>query len=730
MQRRLQLPKLGEGFDATIEFPWTSHLPYRCGTLLGSPGRPLFFMPRLTPLAAKFLDAFQSAITDEMEAMRERKGPSEIPLVRGRSKAGSSTDGALTTYELGRSEPRLQPGTEATLRLGGREIDVVVRRVTSKEVELHSSQAPNLNQPAVLILYPWFLYERLKAELLTLDDGRHNVELALRLFGKGPPTLTRTGSTDSATSHADGATSLNPSQQRAVRLCAESDIAFVWGPPGTGKTQTLAHVIAARLDASERVLLVSTTNAAIDQALAKLAGLSELTHVFERGLVVRIGQTEQNSFGSTPFEILERVDPHYRRTLARLRARLSAHRKSLERLDAFVDGHARNSAPVQHSLFGAPAPVRNALEPPSGLPQNASRFELNAWLLRRKARITRAIALTLEASRALTEGSQDREQRVVDGARVVIATLTNVYLSPLLRQQRFDAVVIEEGGMASLPAVFFAACQARKRCIVVGDPCQLPPIVQARTPRALRVLGRNIFQISTPNGASAPHVCMLDTQYRMHPSIGQLVSDLYYDGRITNHDSVDTRSSIASLAPFPESAVVVIDTESRTQCETGTATRSRHNDATAALCATLARRAHAAGAESVAVITPYADQAKAVGRLLQDLEAVACSTVHRFQGQERDVVIFDAVDTAPHEPGVLLSSMRADSGANNLLNVSISRARGKLILVADVAYFRSRAPHSPVTRLLEVAAARHGTIGLDSLDSAPAVARLGNVRAE
>jgi hypothetical protein len=56
-------------------------------------------------------------------------------------------------------------------------------------------------------------------------------------------------------------------------------------------------------------------------------------------------------------------------------------------------------------------------------------------------------------------------------------------------------------------------------------------------------------------------------------------------------------------------------------------------------------------------------------------------------------------------PGMLLSGDGPASVARNLLNVSISRARGKLIIIADVRYFEDRLPHGIVTELLRHAAA-------------------------
>jgi superfamily I DNA and/or RNA helicase len=118
----------------------------------------------------------------------------------------------------------------------------------------------------------------------------------------------------------------------------------------------------------------------------------------------------------------------------------------------------------------------------------------------------------------------------------------------------------------------------------------------------------------------------------------------------------------------------------------------------------LAIRAARAGVESVAIITPYADQARTIRALLKkqadSARGIECSTVHRFQGQERDVVILDTVDADPMKPGVLLNERGSHSSAGNLINVAISRARGKLIIVADVRYFELRAPRGAATKMI------------------------------
>ena len=197
---------------------------------------------------------------------------------------------------------------------------------------------------------------------------------------------------------------------------------------------------------------------------------------------------------------------------------------------------------------------------------------------------------------------------------------------------------------------------------------------------------------------------MLDTQYRMHPEIGDLVGGIFYDGRLRHATGSGVQQSIAAREPFAGAPVVMVDTDGRGACATPEGSYSRFNETTAAACVELAQRAVDDGIESVAIITPYVEQSKQIRRRLSDhpelRDRVECRTVHRFQGGERDMVIFDTVDAEPFKPGMLLSSTGPGSAARNLINVSISRARGKLIIMADAAYFSRHEPTGVISDLV------------------------------
>jgi superfamily I DNA and/or RNA helicase len=166
---------------------------------------------------------------------------------------------------------------------------------------------------------------------------------------------------------------------------------------------------------------------------------------------------------------------------------------------------------------------------------------------------------------------------------------------------------------------------------------------------------------------------------------------------------MERRKTLTALEPYSGYPLIVLDTAGRTSCQPGSGGQSRINARTADVCVNLATRAVQSGAESVAIITPYADQARTIRVLLKKADSargIECSTVHRFQGQECDVVILDTVDADPMKPGVLLNDRGPRSIGRNLLNVAISRARGKLVIVADVRYFELRAPEGILTKMI------------------------------
>jgi hypothetical protein len=630
-------------------------------------------------LLARFVAAFKRGIEGELSALRASSKAFEIELVRGEHVGGRHY-----SFECPVTE-RLTSGGVCSLRTTRGDQRVTIERVTEDRVTISADQPVDVSATCALVVAPWFLYER----LLQAFDGIRAAPLAMTLFGKKPPSHVPA---DLRRDH----TLLNASQRAAVQLCADSELAFVWGPPGTGKTATLVHVIDELLARGERLLIVSTTHAAIDQLVAKLSARSW----FAPGTFVRIGRSGADTFGAELGDVVHSRQSARRDELSRLRRRIGDVEQEIRYARALI-GELTPALIPQQALFAAQPPPLRAAPLSRAFAAADAIAELDARnqrrvLEQRIARLERVRALSRDRIAARAAEDRDIEARVVAEARVILCTLASSHVSPLLVHERFDTLIAEEAGMATLPQLFYAATLCDRRAIMVGDPRQLPPIVQSNDDAVRRAIGRNVFDITVPEPASSPIVAMLDVQYRMHPDIGSLVGTLFYGGRLVHE--AEQVAEIAARAPFPGRALVVVDTAST--CERSAKGGSRINVVSARRTADLALEAVQAGSTSVAVITPYAAQAVEIRRLLTAVSiagVVACSTIHRFQGRECDVVLVDLVDAHPMRP----SSLVADEP--NLLNVSISRARGKLVIVADVAYFQAADPGGLVASMLRAA---------------------------
>ena len=137
--------------------------------------------------------------------------------------------------------------------------------------------------PADLTFDPTWLLGVLSGRLRAVgeDPAAYHVPTALRLFGRLHP---ETGTRVPDPEHSED---LNVSQGEALARILGSRTQLVWGPPGTGKTRLLARA-GCVLSGEGTVLVLATTNAAVDDAAGRIArGLGHAA--VHDGRVVRVG---------------------------------------------------------------------------------------------------------------------------------------------------------------------------------------------------------------------------------------------------------------------------------------------------------------------------------------------------------------------------------------------------------------------------------------------------------
>lgn len=661
-------------------------------------------------LRRRFLASFRTALRLECQAVRQRYGPAEVPVV-ALTELVPGGQGREWVYraDLAARTDQLLPDMECRLRAAGTaEVTVTLLTVDGLAVSFRCATALEAAAADVrLIVYPWFLYERLQEALdaLAAVDAA-SLRPAFTAFGCCAPELR----VQRLVLRHDG---LNRSQGIALGNCMKSSCAFVWGPPGTGKTTTLARVLLELLEHGHRILVTSNTNAAVDQVLRALGRTPEGGRWLASGRTVRVGSPDAEWEGLTPWRLAEQQAAQVLARRSRLRDR---RRRAQARRDACVELAglvAAGHGPQQIGLFdGRPhVPVLpHRLVEAALSPALAVRFEAlfpadqAALLARRLRRLEGVVNAVDKGLLGLHARLDDLQAETVRAARLVTATGAAVSINRLLHQETFDTVVIEEAAMVVLPMLFLCAARASRKVVVVGDPMQLPAIVQSTDPYVQRAMARNIFTVATRDPFDSPLVSMLEEQYRMHPAIGDIVSRVFYRGRLRHALQAADLQHIVMAEPARGSAVVLVDTSGHTACVAADPPPSRLNEGSARIVVGLVRQALACELGSIAVISPYKAQARTIRTLLREdgisPERVECRTVHRFQGNERDMVIVDTVDTDPFPPGVLLAGGRPGASAANLLNVAISRARGKLVVVADREYYERTCPRSPVARVV------------------------------
>jgi ssDNA-binding Zn-finger/Zn-ribbon topoisomerase 1/KaiC/GvpD/RAD55 family RecA-like ATPase len=339
----------------------------------------------------------------EVAAIRKRGGGTQIEL-RGGERIGQAEDNWLYRFPVG-EDLNLRDDTPVRLICGDRETSGVL--VSFRDgvlvVAVEADVGPKIAF-ARLVADDSFLVERLKERLdeVRTGEAQFNKAGASRVIGEAS---VRTGDAEPETIGLQGDGSLNEEQRAAIRRSLGSDTIFVWGPPGTGKTTTLARIVEAHYRSGRSVLLVSNTNIAVDTALEKVAERLKGEPEFHQGAVLRQGPVVKDElrqkFG--PQVILEEV-------VARLGEALRREKEYLQRQVAALEREEQPliQAVAEHERFEE---LRRTLaEAETSLA--AMRKSVQAREAEAKQQRLRADALRADLERARTMG---RLRRVFAG---------------------------------------------------------------------------------------------------------------------------------------------------------------------------------------------------------------------------------------------------------------------------------------------------------------------------
>ncbi|MCM3177674.1 AAA domain-containing protein [Cytobacillus horneckiae] len=441
-------------------------------------------------------------------------------------------------------------------------------------------------------------------------------------------------------------------------------VTYVWGPPGTGKTYTLARVAANKYFKNQKVLVLSHSNQAVDVLLAEISQFTMDKNRFKRGELLRYGSQNGSMLLKHPElttdYLMKKNDYH----LTKKKNELLEERRKLKQ-DLSFSFSKRDSEQL--------------LEVEKKIGQ-------------------------------LFDKIKQKELEFVKEAKVLGTTLAKAATDSSIFENEFDLVIVDEASMAYVPQAAFAASLG-KRVIICGDFKQLPPIAAAKHELVNKWLREDVFHhagvAETVNKSGLhPHLFLLKEQRRMHPDISSFTNKYIYHSLVGDHPEVKkNRKTITARLPFTGRASIFLNTAGAGRyCIRDSQTQSRANLWQLLLSFQLIYEAYLDGARSIGYVTPFRVQALLMERLLEEnfkeeiqTADILSATVHRFQGSEREMMIFDTVDSTPERrPGMLLTGKDSE----RLLNVAITRTKGKFIHVGDYSFIRQKVSYHKIWRKL------------------------------
>ncbi|WP_297420967.1 IGHMBP2 family helicase [Thermococcus sp.] len=472
-------------------------------------------------------------------------------------------------------------------------------------------------------------------------------------------------------------TGLNASQRGAIsRALGSQDFFLIHGPFGTGKTRTLAELIMQEVERGHKVLATAESNVAVDNLVERLSN---------SGLkVVRIGH---------PSRVSKKL---HETTLAYL---ITQHELYGELRELRVIGQ---NLKEKRDTFIKPAPKYR---------RGLTDFEILALSRRRRgtrgvpAKLIREMGNWIKLNRLVQKAFDDAKKleeriarEIVTSADVVLTTNSSAGLE-VVDYTSYDVAVIDEATQATIPSVLISINRA-KRFILAGDHKQLPPTILSEKAKEL---SKTLFEglIGRYPGKSV----MLTVQYRMNGRLMEFPSREFYGGEVEADEGVRsiTLVDLGVNAPRsgthwesilnPENVLVFVSISKRADRfeRQRRGSKSRENPLEARLVSEAVGKLLEIGVkpEWVGVITPYDDQRDLISSLLP--EEVEVKTVDGYQGREKEVIVLSFVRS--NEKGELgfLKDLRR-------LNVSLTRAKRKLILIGDSSTLSA---HPTYKRLVE-----------------------------
>lgn len=507
---------------------------------------------------------------------------------------------------------------------------------------------------------------------------------------------------------------LSASQKRVLEIAANQSLGVVSGPPGTGKSYTIAAVAAEHFTRKQSVLIVANSETALDVIADKLCKDFGLDNLF-----VRVGQKEiLKEFKQYLDDLLAGYYDHSEATQKNfLKERLNKLVMQIEELEsrlqkaclkAFSHGnrahrietgsaslwdklvHHISTASIQRSreLWAHSKQFNSLINEKESITKQylrAEKAEIIADVLKSDRK---AIHTLNRAARARTSFKQSEYfesanfESLLKGFPVWIVTLNTLHKVLPFNTAMFDLVIIDEATQCNIASVLPALNRAQ-RALIVGDQKQLRHysfLSRSKQTNFADQFGLNhtemllgyrdcsILDLALHNAHRQDQVAFLDEHFRSQPELINFSNVNFYGNRLKimqhrpcstiGHVSVFDIKGERSTAGINQAEAVTIIDEIRS---------------------IITEDAGQKIARTIGVLSPFSKQVAYITSLIEKqiaLESIQAhqikiSTPYGFQGEERDIMLLSfCIDE---------NSKRAAGYLNkpDVFNVSITRARQK-----------------------------------------------------
>ena len=427
--------------------------------------------------------------------------------------------------------------------------------------------------------------------------------------------------------------------------------------------------------AAKKLLVCAPSNAAVDELVMRFKeGIKTAYGSCQKLSVIRLGRSDAINTNVLDVTLEELVN-------AKLNLATSKKNSTGDDIHKLMMAHKAASEELV-ALRTTVDELRATGQPVS--PEQDREFEV---LKRRKQQLSNQIDAVRDSGDIVARDAEMNrrrvQQEVLDGAHVICATLSGsgheMFQSLNIE---FETVIIDEAAQSIELSALIPLKYGCSKCILVGDPKQLPPTVLSREAARFQY-EQSLFVRMQANHPDDVH--LLDTQYRMHPEISAFPSNAFYDARLLNGPGMaDLRSR-----PWHQSSILApyrfFDVQSTHQSAPRGHSLINIGEIDVALKLFDRLITDCKGYDfkgKIGIITPYKAQllelrSQFAQRYSESVfNTVEFNTTDAFQGRESEIIIFSCV-RASYSKGIgFLSDIRR-------MNVGITRAKCSLWVLGN-----------------------------------------------